>query len=201
MPLTQNFDEIIMEWLKLMHNSYSSSTCYILLKCMRGNISFCLDWRDICDDEVDCWPDPIDEQNCEKLEQNECAFDEYRCRNGQCIPEENVFDDVLIPDCMDWTDELSPGKTHINEYTCKNRFLSFGCSDMEFLDSQFCSGEITTCYALAYYNLERNKKFYGSIFARTNNQHISRECWATMICVFNALSEISLVCFVTRFAD
>ena len=41
----------------------------------------CLDWRDICDGQQDCL-DGYDEENCDKLEFNECEDGEYRCTNG-----------------------------------------------------------------------------------------------------------------------
>jgi hypothetical protein len=36
---------------------------------------------------------------------NECQENEYRCRNGQCIPDDFVQDDYYTPDCLDTTDE------------------------------------------------------------------------------------------------
>ncbi|UJR18731.1 hypothetical protein I4U23_005638 [Adineta vaga] len=51
---------------------------------------------------IDGW----DEENCDKLEFNECEDDEYRCNNGMCIPEEYWLDGDR--DCMDWSDEIFP---------------------------------------------------------------------------------------------
>ncbi len=34
----------------------------------------------------------IDETNCDKLEFNECEYDEFRCTNGICIAEEFWLD-------------------------------------------------------------------------------------------------------------
>jgi hypothetical protein len=45
--------------------------------------------------------DGLDEDYCDKLEFNECEYDEYRCLNGMCIPEEYWLDGDW--DCMDWT--------------------------------------------------------------------------------------------------
>jgi hypothetical protein len=36
---------------------------------------------------------------------NECQENEYRCRSGQCIPEDFVQDDYFTPDCLDTSDE------------------------------------------------------------------------------------------------
>ena len=63
--------------------------CYELLSCDFGLL--CLDWRDICDREQHC-RDGLDEENCDKLEFNECELDEYRCSNGMCIPEMYFLD-------------------------------------------------------------------------------------------------------------
>ena len=55
--------------------------CYSTLKCDFGLL--CLDWRDICDGLQQCMSG-LDEENCDKLEFNECEDDEYRCMNGMC---------------------------------------------------------------------------------------------------------------------
>ncbi len=39
--------------------------------------------------------DGIDEENCDKLEFNECENYEYRCVNGMCIPGEYWLDGEL----------------------------------------------------------------------------------------------------------
>lgn len=99
---------------------YGSILCYETLLCNTGDL--CLDWREICDGIQRC-SSGIDEENCENLEFNECAADEFRCTNGMCIAEEfwldgkwllskaRVFRMKLIVlvgdyDCMDWSDEL-----------------------------------------------------------------------------------------------
>lgn len=58
--------------------------CYNTLSCNFGVL--CLDWRNICDGEQQCM-NGLDEENCDKLEFNECEEDEYRCSNGMCINE------------------------------------------------------------------------------------------------------------------
>ncbi|CAF3271847.1 unnamed protein product, partial [Rotaria sp. Silwood2] len=80
-------------------------TCYVHLPCITGPESVCLDWREICDGKIDCMHNSIDEQFCFELEMNECADDEYRCRNGLCIPGTFVGDNALNPDCIDRSDE------------------------------------------------------------------------------------------------
>lgn len=80
-------------------------TCYIYLKCNRGPTPLCLDWREICDGQIDCLDNGIDEKNCLDLELNECEDNEYRCHNGICIPEQFINDNPNNPDCLDHTDE------------------------------------------------------------------------------------------------
>jgi hypothetical protein len=36
---------------------------------------------------------------------NECGDNEYRCHNGQYVPQEFLRDNPLNPDCLDRTDE------------------------------------------------------------------------------------------------
>jgi len=66
--------------------------CYKTVECDYGLL--CLDWRDICDGVQQCMQGK-DEENCDKLEFNECEENEYRCTNGMCIPEEFWLDGKL----------------------------------------------------------------------------------------------------------
>lgn len=72
---------------------YGDVVCYTTLDCQSGTL--CLDWRDICDRKQQC-REGWDEENCDKLEFNECEADEYRCLNGMCIREEYWLDGKLI---------------------------------------------------------------------------------------------------------
>ncbi|CAF3557059.1 unnamed protein product [Rotaria sp. Silwood1] len=71
-------------------------TCYTHLQCNRGSFPICLDWSEICDGQVDCLDDKFDEEYCWQLEINECNDNEYRCTNGQCIPQSFFRDDSNI---------------------------------------------------------------------------------------------------------
>jgi hypothetical protein len=68
---------------------YGSIICYETLPCPSSPL--CLDWREICDGVQRC-SNGIDEENCDKLEFNECEDDEFRCTNGMCISEEFWLD-------------------------------------------------------------------------------------------------------------
>ena len=75
---------------------YGKLICYKTLSCPSSPL--CLDWREICDGIQRC-SDGIDEENCDKLEFNECEDDEFRCTNGMCISEEFWLDGKHSADC------------------------------------------------------------------------------------------------------
>jgi hypothetical protein len=74
---------------------YGKILCYETLPCPSSPL--CLDWREICDGKQRC-SNGIDEENCDKLEFNECEDDEFRCTNGMCISEEFWLDGKYIID-------------------------------------------------------------------------------------------------------
>ena len=73
--------------------------CYTLLHCQRDGLPVCLHWSQICDGKIDCIDGEEDEENCFAMEMNECKSNEYRCHNGQCVPN-NIDDSILLP-CLD----------------------------------------------------------------------------------------------------
>ncbi len=91
----------------------------------------CLDFRDICDGRQQC-KDGWDEENCDKLEFNECDDNEYRCWNGMCIPDQFFLDGYF--DCMDNSDE------QVNDATiCNSNSRSFKC------DERLCNRNQLSC--------------------------------------------------------
>ena len=94
--------------------------CYTTLICDSGLL--CLDWREICDGLQQCMFG-YDEENCDKLEFNECEEEEYRCLNGMCIPGEYFVDGDY--DCADLTDE----KQLFDEKKCPDDTVSLVCDD------------------------------------------------------------------------
>ncbi|CAF3810792.1 unnamed protein product, partial [Adineta steineri] len=99
---------------------YSDILCYKTLTCNSGLL--CLDWRDICDGIQQCQLG-YDEENCDKLEFNECEYDEYRCMNGMCISREYFLDGDY--DCMDLSDEIQL----VNDRLCIYHGISMECDD------------------------------------------------------------------------
>ena len=90
------FSASISAQLKIRENGdswdtqrYGTILCYETLICPESPL--CLDWHEICDGIQRC-ASGIDEENCDKLEFNECEENEFRCNNGMCIPEEFWLD-------------------------------------------------------------------------------------------------------------
>jgi hypothetical protein len=106
--------------------------CYTTLICDFGLL--CLDWRDICDGIQQCMFG-YDEENCDRLEFNECEDDEYRCMNGMCIPDEYFLDGEY--DCMDLTDE----KQLFNDINCTFQKVNLECDDRVCLPNQWSCGD------------------------------------------------------------
>ncbi|CAF1557935.1 unnamed protein product [Rotaria magnacalcarata] len=76
---------------------YGEILCYETLPCPSSPL--CLDWREICDGVQRC-SNGIDEENCDKLEFNECEDDEFRCTNGMCIAEDFWLDGESFFTCI-----------------------------------------------------------------------------------------------------
>ena len=131
-----SLNEIIYAFYRIAY-SPTRLTCYIHLKCNRGSSEACLHWTEICDGYVDCLNDGVDEKHCWELEINECAADEYRCDNGQCIAKIFLYDAPDGFECLDRSDalrnlEVLPsipnGEPTINriDVTCNERFYRHG---------------------------------------------------------------------------
>jgi hypothetical protein len=105
-----------------------------------------LDWREICDGKQNCL-DGADEKDCWQLELNQCDDNEYRCVNGQCIPNEYVHDDIYNTDCLDRTDKVPfPNRGCFEnpdficeEHTCRPGEEEFSCGDGQ------CINELSKC--------------------------------------------------------
>lgn len=112
-------------------------SCYNLLPLCydKLNRKRCLDWRDICDGEIDC-VNGDDENQCLNLEMNKCDVEnEFRCRNGLCIRREFLFDGQL--DCLDGSDEQLK---LINEQLCY-QFPWIDCEEHLCTRDQFSCGD------------------------------------------------------------
>ena len=85
--------KLLMIFIVIYEYNPTNFTCYTHLKCNRGPFPSCLDWTEICDGKIDCLDGGFDEEHCWQLEINECKDNEYRCKNGQCIPKSFYQDD------------------------------------------------------------------------------------------------------------
>ncbi|CAF3602955.1 unnamed protein product, partial [Rotaria socialis] len=186
-----SFNRIVKEVLIKAHSVSSSTTCFLHLNCTHDELSWCLDWREICDGKFDCWPIPVDEQNCEQLEENECGPNEYRCFNGQCIPEIFLADNVFTPDCIDRTDKDFFQATQYSQ-NCKKGDPAFRCTEITHshwvTSGQYCcefSCGFDSCRAYVLEAFERGLLSYSA------NTHLTQKCWATMICLVQVTQRIS----------
>ncbi|UJR07018.1 hypothetical protein I4U23_011306 [Adineta vaga] len=138
LPIGTTFEETL-EWeLKERKEDpnkmqiYGDILCYKTLLCDSGLM--CLDWRNICDGVQQCMFG-YDEENCDKLEFNECEDDEYRCVNGMCIPDDYFLDGNY--DCMDMTDEIS----YKANFDCTFQQVSMECDDRICLRNYYSCGD------------------------------------------------------------
>ncbi|CAF1132501.1 unnamed protein product, partial [Adineta ricciae] len=185
------FQTILKDVFKKTYSLPSNGTCYVHLNCLRNNVSWCLDWSDVCDGKPDCWPDIIDEQHCEQLERNECAEDEYRCVNGQCIPEIFLLDETYVPDCLDGTDEQLSAHQNFQKHCWTDGDPSFYCTDIKCLHWSFSLGPASNRHCdSSYYRDARVRQFPHDLLSLTINKHIQEECWATMICLLQINSGV-----------
>ena len=138
LPMGTTFEETV-NWQVDMRKEdkskmdlYGDIVCYTTLLCDSGLL--CLDWREICDGIQQCMFG-YDEENCDKLEFNECDVNEYRCVNGMCIPDEYFLDGDY--DCMDMTDEIG----EFSDIHCALEQTSLNCDDRMCYHGQYSCGD------------------------------------------------------------
>ncbi|CAF2974366.1 unnamed protein product [Rotaria sp. Silwood2] len=140
-----SLDEIIHDYYRTYEYNPTNFTCYTHLKCNRGPFPACLDWSEICNGQVDCLDGEFDEEHCWQLEINECNDNEYRCTNGQCIPESFFRDDINTPDCLDGSDEIQTRFQQLNKYWSEICDAQVNCLDGEFDEEHCWQIEINEC--------------------------------------------------------
>ncbi|CAF1384324.1 unnamed protein product [Adineta steineri] len=158
--------------------------CYIHLHCDRGESSLCLDWREVCNEHVDCLGGE-DEAQCYKMELNECAENQFRCHNGLCIPDDLWKNGLGNTDCLDRSDEIF--KNDINscfqdpsfrceEHMCRSNWRQFTCGDGQ------CVGKFARC------ENGRHTSLIESTFAKGN---LSEKCWIALTCFTTLVRQIN----------
>ncbi|CAF3543872.1 unnamed protein product [Rotaria sp. Silwood1] len=145
-------------------------TCYTHLQCNRGPFPTCLDWSKICDGQVDCLDDKFDEEYCWQLEINECNDNEYRCTNGQCIPQSFFRDDSNIFDCLDGSDEILMNIEQ--NYKCNRDIPSFK------YEEKICQYTFMTSSCVHQRKILLLKAIYS-----TKDDSISEQCWSAFKCL------------------
>ena len=180
---------------------FNNLTCYTLVTCNRGLESLCLDWREICDGQIDCLNDGIDEIGCFRLHVNKCEKDEFQCDNGMCVPLMFLNDSSFNFDCMDGSDEKSSiiGQFFIDcihdpTFRCEELAYTYGNDLAHF----FC-GDGQTCnpYMDDYWCCRNGRKQFlqEKLMSRLANKHIIDDnCWLIMYCALNAFSSITTDC-------
>ena len=184
----------------------NGGTCYEHLKCHRiGGV--CLDWREICDGKCDCFDECQDEMNCWQLEESECYKDEFRCRNGQCVPREIKSEEGTLMGCLDKSElhpkywntrpnvaqvddcQLNPF-LHCEDSTCSKFASQFTCGDGQCLDSFPAFNNYTDVAAC------KNGRDLHLIKAMLNmsRMNLSEECWESMICALQFEHVYSIEC-------
>ena len=161
---------------------FNNLTCYMHLRCRRGSLPFCLDWREICDGQVDCLDDGVDEMHCLQLEMNQCGDDEFQCHNGMCVPAAFFDDSPYNFDCLDGSDEFihqqenadNKGHSHCSQDP------SFRCEELSsvFRTSAhfFCGdGETCTLHSKRCCKNGRSVMLHNSIFAHAANNDLTYE--------------------------
>ncbi|CAF5061363.1 unnamed protein product, partial [Rotaria magnacalcarata] len=153
--------------------------CYVLLNCHRYGQIWCLDWREVCNGNIDCFDDGADEEYCFDMEINECEDNEYRCQNGLCISEQLWEDGEGDVDCLDRSDEVDSVRYldtcfrdptfHCEEHACSSKLNleSFPCGDGR------CVAKFDQCH---------NGRHELLINFMATKGHLTDECWIAMIC-------------------
>ncbi|CAF3939934.1 unnamed protein product [Rotaria magnacalcarata] len=104
---------------------YGKFLCYETLPCSSSPL--CIGWREICDGIQRC-SNGVAEENCDKLEFNECDDDESRCENGMCISQEFWLDGETDEYFVDrgTTCPFQANAMECDENLCSNGLYSCG---------------------------------------------------------------------------
>ncbi|CAF1390961.1 unnamed protein product [Rotaria sp. Silwood1] len=136
-----------------------------------------------------------DERKCFQLETNECDLkSEYRCSNGQCIPEAFFFDSSV--DCLDGSDEHPFRNTSCPKdpfYFCEdfvNSIGEFSCGDGQFLSSNeplYLKSVFDNCLN------GRNILYSLELYSYKNLNKNMSECYKYVQCALKSLLFSSII--------
>ena len=169
-------NEIIQQFSHFINRYTKTLTCYVHLQCDYGTTSVCLDWTDICNGEINCLNDGIDEQHCWQLEMNQCNDDsEYQCKNGMCISEIFYNDKSYVYDCIDRTDQRETHFSSISSSCFGLHDTVFRCSDKICGHGSFTS----SC------GINRNDLIIDALHSISPNNSTYDDCWLAFTCLIN----------------
>ncbi|CAF4634385.1 unnamed protein product, partial [Rotaria socialis] len=136
-----------MGWTILsIQDSYANFTCYVHMKCDRGSLLLCLDGGE-------------DEKYCLELHMNQCAQNEYQCRNGMCISQVFLLEVGISYsqdyECLDQSDESSEPDTmkRCEDTVCRFPNTLIWCDDDCIPCPTFELNNNYTCIHIHHLNL------------------------------------------------
>ena len=172
------FYEMFFTFYRTFDFNPADITCYIHINCNRGSSRLCLDWTDICNEQIDCTDDGIDEKYCWQLLVNECNADEYQCRNGECIPKLFYKDQQLIVDCLDMTDELSTTDSILTP------------THKRYLPSMKHEDVICSFQTFSNHCLRNRREISIDKMILTKHESLNEQCWLALTCLANFSQKI-----------
>jgi hypothetical protein len=175
-PYHRSLYDMINYFYTRYRSDSTDLTCYKHLECDRGPSPSCLDWTEICDGKVDCLDGNFDEEHCWKLEINQCKDNEYRCMNGQCIPQAFYHNEEGNLDCIDGSDINRIYRKNY-QYTCNLGSPTFICDDMK------CDSTHLTSSCLS----DRRELLLEAMYSIKNKSVVSEDCWSALKCMFFVL--------------
>jgi hypothetical protein len=107
------------------------------------------------------------------LEINQCQENEYRCKNGQCIPQLFYRDDPITPDCADGSDEISVKNNPLATCYIREKPL-MKCEDCT------CQREDLTSSCTMTRESILKEAMYSS-----KDSSVSEDCWSAFKCFLN----------------
>ena len=167
-----SLQEILEDYYRIQASHITGFTCYTHLTCNRGLYPVCLDWTEICDGQVDCIDDAVDEEHCWQLEINACKDTEYRCANGQCITQQFYGDAAGTAHCVDSSDIQRQTGILPRIYCASILGPSFECEDVS------CEGN----YAGSSCARQRMRLLDEAMYV-SRDKTISPNCWSAFLCL------------------
>jgi hypothetical protein len=186
-PDYSSLNNIIEDSFMNKRSKEMNQTCYTHLQCNLGTTSLCIGWINICDGLIHCI-DGIDEEPCWQLEINDCTENEFRCKNGKCIPLNFLHDNIYVPDCLDGSDEprFATG-SRWNPTGSLYKFEELSCSNLfpnKYALMSWSAVWCTDAYILNIDNL--------AISDKPNS--MSDSCWSALTCYLHLSMRSPLNC-------